>query len=293
MYTFHSFYKFSIVLIIFAITLTSKGQENDTLNYIFLGHIKKEVNGINDIDVRVYGIDFSFFDRIWLGGDITNESNQDYSTLQYIDSIFDVSNPSNHWAFGNHDLRNYNTDWLKEITNKDTYYAYFENGITTMVINYSIPPTDCESLNEQFEMIQNVCDTIEASSHLILISHNCVWQNVPGLPTPGVYAHANLRYWLSNCVDKPADYLSTIYPMLLQVKDKNIEVINILGDTGDYNKGSTMMSSDGIYFIASGIKASTQELRGPDKVLIFNHHPESNYLDWQFHNLDSLYESFQ
>lgn len=287
------FFKLFILSFIGIMTISGSAQESDTLNYLFLGHIKKKTNGKNDIDPRVKGLDLSSYDRLWLGGDVTDESNQDYSTLMYIDSIFDVSNPSNHWAFGNHDLRNYNTDWLREITNKDSYYTYFENGITTMVINYAIPPTDCESLNDQFKMIQAVCDSIQESSHLIIISHNCVWGNVPELPPPGLYAHANLKYWLSNCYDKPADYLSSIYPLLLQVKDKYIEVINILGDTGAYSKGRSMMSLDGIHFIASGIKASTQELRGPDKVLIFNHHPESSYLNWQFHNLDSLYQSFQ
>ena len=54
-----------------------------------------------------------------------------------------------------------------------------------------------------------------------------------------------------------------------------------------------MVSNDGIYFIASGIAPATQDENGPDKVLILNHQPESNYLEWEFHNLDSLYESFQ
>jgi hypothetical protein len=285
--------KYTLILFLFTQSAIGMSQENDTLKYIFLGHIKKKINGLDRVDPRIAGLDLTFYDRIWLGGDITDESNLNYETLIYIDSLFDVSNPTNIWAFGNHDQRNYNTDWLREITNKESYYAYFENGITTLVVNYSIPPTDCESLNEQFEMIQQVCDTIQESSHLILVSHNCVWQDVPGLPSPGQYAHANLKYWQSNCIDKPADYMSAIYPMLLQVKDRNIEVINVLGDSGAYSKGKSMVSDQGIYFIASGIAEATQELRGPDKVLIFYHHPESNYLDWQFHNLDSLYQSFQ
>lgn len=281
------------ILFVTSIALSSSAQESDTLNYLFLGHIKKKTNGVDDIDPRIKGLDLNTYDRVWLGGDVTDESNLEYTTLQYIDSIFDVSNPANAWAFGNHDQRNYNTDWLREITNKNTYYTHYENGITTIVVNYSIPPSDCESLNDQYQMIKNVCDSIEESSHLIIISHNCVWHAVPGLPSPGEYAHANLKYWISNCFDKPANFSETIYPLLIQVKNKNIEVINVLGDTGNLNKGESMISDQGIYFIASGINASTQVLRGPDKVLIFDHHPESEYLDWNFHNLDSLYTSFQ
>lgn len=269
------------------------GQENDTLNYLFLGHIKKNINGELKVDPRVEGIDMSTYERVWLGGDITGESNLDYKTLEYIDSLFDVSNPSNHWAYGNHDLRNYNDEWLREITGKNTYYAYYENGITTMVLNYAITPTDCEMLNDQFEMIAKVCDTISESSHLIILSHHCTWLNVPGIPSPGQYAHSNFKKWIANCDDKPGEFVSTIYPLLIEVKAKGIEVINILGDSGAYNKGQSMISSDGIHFIASGIDPNTQDLYGPDKVLILNHHPESSYLDWQFHNLDSLYNSFQ
>ena len=264
----------------------------DTLKYIFLGHTKKRVNDQVKVDPRIENLDYSYFDRVWLGGDVTDESNLDYETLEYIDSLFDVSNPSNHWAFGNHDMRNYNDEWLMEITGKKTYYAHFENGITTMVLNYGITPSDCEKLNEQYKMIQNVCDTISKSSHLILLSHYCPWKNVPGLPDPHSYANANFKSWIANCYDKPALFPNTIYPLLLKVKNKGITVINILGDTGSNYKGKSMVSSDGIYFIASGIKENTQEKRGPDKVLMIKHVPSTKYLDWEFLNLDSLYNSF-
>jgi hypothetical protein len=268
-------------------------QENDTLSYIFLGHIKLKQNGQDKVDPRIEGIDFSDFDRIWLGGDVTDESNLNYETLNYIDSLFDVSKPSNIWVYGNHDLRNFNEDWLREITGKKTYYAYSENGITTIALNLAINPSDCEKLNDQFEMIKNVCDTIQESSHLIVICHNSVWKDVPGLLPPYVYSQSNLKYWLANCYDKPADFTSIIYPLLLEVKSRGITVLNILGDSGSFNKGVTMLSSDGIFFIASGISSSTQEEYGPDKVLIIKHHPESEFLNWQFHNLDSLYQSYQ
>ena len=103
----------------------SSAQENDTLHYLFLGHPKLSQAGVLDIDPRVKGIEMEYYDRVWLGGDITGESNLNYSTLEYIDSLFDVSNPSNHWAFGNHDQRNYNTEWLREITQKNTFHTHF------------------------------------------------------------------------------------------------------------------------------------------------------------------------
>jgi hypothetical protein len=284
-------YLFLITLLGVFISGTLKSQ--DTLHYIFLGHIKKPIAGIYIVDERIEGLDYNVYDRIWLGGDITGESSLNFETLEYLDNLFDLSNPSNHWAFGNHDLRNFNDEWLLQITGRKTYYTYYENGITTIVLNLAIGPDDCEKLDEQFRMIENVVDTIEESSHLILISHHNVWRNVPGLPPPGGYSHSNQITWIANCYDQDASFVDAVYPLLLQIKEKNITVINILGDAGSSDKGISMVSNDGIYFIASGINPLTQEDRGPDKVLIFDHIPETSELNWRFHKLDSLYNSFQ
>lgn len=265
----------------------------DTLHYIFLGHIKNPNFEGHVVDDRVAGLDYSTYDRVWLGGDITSESSLNYTTLEYIDNIFDVSNPSNAWAFGNHDLRSFNDEWLQRITGRKTYYAYFKNGITTIVLNLFIGPDDCEKLDEQFDIINNVVDTIQESTHLILLSHQNVWNNVPGLPAPNKYSHSDQIFWIANCYDHPASFVELIYPLLLDVKNKGITVINILGDTGSGSKGESMVSDDGIYFIASGIDILTEDEKGPDKVLILNHIPQIEELSWQFHNLDSLFLTFQ
>lgn len=282
-----------LCIIVIAIIYSGSVKSQDTLHYIFLGHIKKPIGGLYAVDDRVAGLDYDYFDRIWLGGDITGESSLDFETLEYIDGLFDVSNPSNHWAFGNHDLRNFNLEWIEEITNRKTYYAYFENGITTVVLNLAIAPDDCERLNEQYQIIQKVCDTIEDSKYLIFLMHHGIWQDVPGLPGIGTYSHSNQKAWIANCFDQNASFYELVYPLQLSVKNRGIVVINILGDSGSYNKGISMTSDDGIFFIASGIDPLTQETRGPDKVLIFDHVLNSNSLNWQFHNLDSLFESFQ
>ncbi len=282
----------SIVLLLLGFLLFNSfklhSQSNDTLRYIFLGHIKEKRNGLDRVDQRLEQLDLSVYDRIWLGGDVTDESNSRYSTLKYIDSLFDVSNPLNHWAFGNHDLRNFNVEWLEEITNKPTYYHHSSNGIVTIVLNYSYTPSDCENLNKQFDLIKNVCDTISQSSHLIILSHYCPWNGAPGIPLPSAYAHSDIKAWIANCNDKPATFVDVIYPLLVNVKNKGVEVINILGDTGSSNKGQSMISSDGIYFIASGINKKSQDRSGPDKVLIFKHHVPTRSLEWDFHILDSL-----
>ena len=281
------------ITLIFLLTLVfniSQAQQYDTLHYIFLGHIKVPEN---KVDYRVEELDYNYFSRIWLGGDILSETTLEYQYLEYIDGIFDVSNPSNCWAFGNHDLRNFNDLWLREITGRKTYFAHFEDGITTLVLNLAIAPDDCEKLDDQYKMIKNVLDTIQESDYLIVISHHCVWEGVPGLPPPGTYSHSNQVAWIANCFDNPASFVDLIYPGMIEVKNRGITVINIMGDTGSSNKGESMVSDDGIFFIASGINPNTEEEVGKDKVLIFDHIPETGWLTWKFHELDSLYLSFQ
>ncbi len=260
----------------------------DTVQYIFLGHIKENRNGEDRVDSRIESLDFSKYQRIWLGGDVTDESNRRFSTLEYIDNLFDVSNPLNHWAFGNHDLRNFNVEWLRKITKKPTFYHHSSDGIVTLVLNLGLNPSNCENLNKQFNLIKSVCDTISKSSHLILLSHYCPWSGIPGLPPPSSYAHSDIKAWIANCSDKPATFKDLIYPLLVKVKNNGVQVINIMGDAGSGNKGRTMKSSDNIYFISSGIDKKTQITNGPDKVLIFKHHVQSRFLDWDFYILDSL-----
>lgn len=288
----HIFY---IAIFIFFDTLSFNAQiENDTLHYIFLGHIQRYFPEATEaVDLRIEGIDYSTFDRVWLGGDIAQGTGFDYEILEYVDNLFDVSNQSNAWAFGNHDLRNFNEEWLHQITGRKTYYAHSENGITTIVLNLAIGPDDCEKLNDQFELIENVVDTIQESTHLILLSHHNIWIDVPGLPSPEKYSHSNQIFWIANCYDRPATYIDVIYPLLLRAKDKGITVINILGDTGHGDKGRNMVSSDGVYYIASGIDQRSENTVGPDRVLILDHIPQTAELTWKFHDLDSLYESFQ
>ena len=235
-------------------------------------------------------MDLSRFDRIWLGGDICSEASLEYSTLAYIDNLFNVGKPGNHWALGNHDTRNGNLEWIKEFTRRPTYYAHNENGITTIVIDGTITPLDCENLNKQYKMIENVCDTI-TTGYLLFLVHHGIYTDVPGIPNPNIYGHTHLKSWIANCYDDSAAYMDAIYPMLINVENKGVEVLHIMGDVGDnYFYG---ISDDGIEYFGSGINNSSNMLMGipitsPDFVLVFKHVISTNNLSWEFVELNSL-----
>ena len=237
-------------------------------------------------------MDFSKFDRIWLGGDICSETSLRKSTIRYLDDLFDLSKLGNHVAVGNHDIRNGNLEWFEEYTERPDYYTHFQDGITTIILNTNWNPSDCEQLDRQYKMIEQVCDTIADSKYLIFLQHHNLWSKVPGLPDSETYSHAALPYWNTNCSSVDAYFENTIYELQKKVQKRGIQVINVMGDSG-WGKVGSNKSDDDIYFLASGISEThkyPEKTYFKDRVLVFKHIVAKNELKWEFQLLDSLYE---
>ena len=272
-------------------TATS-AQTNDTLTYAFFGHIYQWGTEGNYVDSRIEQLNLNQFDRIWLGGDICSEASLKYSTISYINDLFDLGKPGNHWSLGNHDTRNGNIEWITEFTKRPTYYAHSENNITTIVLDGNISPLDCENLNKQFEIIKTVCDTIN-NGRLIFLVHHGIYQNVPNVANPQTYGHSNLKNWISSCSSDTNTYLKTIYPMLVKVENRGVDVLHIMGDVGVNAKSYYGVSDDGVEYFGSGINNSMNVLLGTpivaaDLILIFTHKLSTDTLTWEFVELNSL-----
>jgi hypothetical protein len=280
------------VLLTLSSVKASTAQDSDTLQYLFLGHTYKWGSGGTEVDQRLQDADLSRFDRIWLGGDVCSESTLEYQTLLHIDNLFDIGAPGNHWALGNHDTRTGNIQWITELTGRPRFYAYYQQGITTLVLDGTMSPLDCEGLDAQYRMIQSVCDTI-SSGHLIFLVHHGIYKSVPGVLDPNVYGHSGLKNWLANCYEDDADYLNSIYPMLVNLEENGIEVYHVMGDVGAGFKKYHGTSDEGIDFLGSGINNSYNifyniPITEFDEVLIFYHIPETNQLWWEFVLLNDL-----
>lgn len=280
---------FILLLIVFFKPVSA---QNDTLEYMFLGHTYQYHTPGNRVDYRIESMDLSTYEGIWLGGDVCSESLLEYSTLAYIDSIFDLNKPATHWTMGNHDARNGNWIWLEELTGKKTYNTNHHRGITYIVLNTNITPYDCEQLDDQYRMIIGVCDTINKSSHLVVLVHQGIWDGVPGIPPPGAYAQSNLKYYNFNCYSNESSFVNEIYPRLIEVKERGVEVICILGDMGA--KKLDEICDNGIHFLGAGLSKSVfkdpeeRKKSNPDYAIIFKHLPKEKSLTWEFHNFDIL-----
>lgn len=271
-----------IILLFVLIATITEAQEQ--LKFLFIGHLSQFDSYGMKVDERVEQLNLSPYTGIWLGGDVCGEAMLNYYTIQYIDSLFNLGNPETHWALGNHDARNGNWEWYEEFTGRETYYAYSSYGITRIILNTNLVPTNCNLINDQFEIISSVCDTIQQSKYLILLMHHGLWRGVPDLPPPSTYAHSDLRYWNANCDSVNTNFAEVVYPKLVEVQQRGIEVICILGDMGVGPKKFQMDSDDGVHFLGCGLYYNDVE----DMVLILNYNTESQELDYDFHNLDSL-----
>ncbi|MBC8321172.1 MAG: metallophosphoesterase [Bacteroidetes bacterium] len=274
-------------LALFFVLITSVAYPQNQVDFLFVGHCYQIGSGGTRVDYRLEQLDLSVYEGVWLGGDVCSEAMLNYSTIQYIDSLVDLGNYETHWALGNHDARNGNWEWYNEFTGRDTYYAYNNYGITRIVLNTNLVPTNCEMMNDQFEMISYVCDTIQQSKYLILLMHHGLWRDVPELPPPSSYAHSDLRFWNANCDSVNTNFVDVVYPKLVEVKQRGIEVICIMGDMGAGTKKFQMDSDDGVHFLGCGLNNNDSN----DVVLIFHHITATQQLEYDFHNLDSLYNA--
>jgi hypothetical protein len=277
-----------LFIIIISLFQNAHAADGDTLSYVFLGHTYYWGFPYR-VDPRLEKMDMSKYDRIWLGGDICSEASLKYSTFEYLDSLFDLDKPENHWALGNHDTRNRNYEWNEEFTKRPPYYSYSKDGITTIVMNGNISPLDCENLDKQFQIIKNVCDTM-TTGNLIFLIHHGITSGVPGIASPSNYGHSNLNPWIANCYSDSASYIDAIYPMLVALKKKGVNVIHIMGDVGANKKSYHAISDDGIEYFGSGINNSKNILKNTpiidkDLILVFKHVIATNKLTWEFKEL--------
>jgi predicted phosphodiesterase len=253
--------------------------------YLFLGHIydKKPI-----IDKRISKKMLDRFDQVWLGGDLTDDSSVDWK-LEYLDSIFNIKSNTTHWAFGNHDIRS-GRELVLNFVGKPSHYAVYINGLTLIVFDSNYNDSgECDSVNVQTEFIKMVCDTIKYSSHLVLMSHHVPWGKIEDIDALS-FANTSIENRIFQC-DTAGYFHNIIYPELVKVKNRNIQVVSLAGDLGQKQSTFEYKTKEGVNFLGNG-SLSTNEYNKifkkdteNDSVLIFFHNPKKKELIWKFANV--------
>ena len=265
--------------------------------YVFLGHIYKKSNRI---DPRLEGINYEAYKGVWLGGDLCSETTQERATIDYLDDIFDLGKETTHWAVGNHDVRNGNLDWITTATGRNLFHANTKDGITVATFDTNVGHVNgrdatCEDRIEQADFLLNLIDTLQASSHLVLLTHWVVWGQVePNIPCAEL-ANNCINGFQFLCGGGASRFPPFLYDKLVALEDRGVEVMVISGDGGVYTKQFHHQTQTGIDFFISGIFSTLDRDNppnvpnvnlNPDSILIFNHLVEERQLEWKFVELD-------
>lgn len=273
-------------------------------NYLFIGHGYQWYTK-NRVDRRIELLDRSCYDQIWLGGDITSETTRDRSTLEYLDSLFDLGSEHTHWAVGNHDTRNGNVELISEFTGRPTHYMHYQNGITTVVLNTTLDETPgdsaalCAERQQQYELLINVLDTIQKSSHLVVLAHHVVWHDVH--QWSWIFANRIKKDWRATC-DPKATFFHSFWDKITDLPVyRDIRVWLVAGDAGFWGRKDNdryrqhALYRDGVWMLACGINNSkyvrnpdSLALQNKDHVMVARHWPAQDSLGFEFLDLDSL-----
>ncbi len=261
-----------------------KEKEGTVDNYLITGHTYSWMRRFK-VDERIEkAAKHGYFEGFFLGGDILSETLLNEKNINYVSETFNITSRKTHIAMGNHDARNGNIQYFNKKRNREnTYYVDHHKGLTVLVLDTTLEPLDCHNLNRQYKMLEEVCDTVSPKSNLILLMHDAIWENIPGLPHPKKYANGTQTHWNTNCNSSTNYFHNTIYKELIKVKEKGTRVLCIMGDTG-WNKGGHFYSKDSIEFIASGINNTYYMKNKPerlskikkDRVYILNHTIKDN-----------------
>lgn len=249
-----------------------------TKQYLHIAHTRTATNPA--MDSTIEQLDYSSYDMLWLGGDMTYLSSMDDSTMQHIDNILNVGSPNTFWALGNHDYSDLNR--VEQFTKRPSFYTHHRDGLTIVVLDTQDSLSNI--INEQAAMLHQVLDTLEQSSHLIILHHKLIWMygdsvlaaQVPSISNAGI---GDCSY----CIN-PNNFYPDFYNKLVNIQQKGIQVLCIGGDIGFHSSTFEHKTSDGIYFLASGINADQPDNKG----LLFMHDIANKKLAWSFKPLENL-----
>jgi hypothetical protein len=244
----------------------------EIVEYLHLGHTRTNTNP--NMDSIVENIDYTKYEMLWLGGDLTYLTSQDDETMNHVDSIFNLADPNTLWALGNHDYSD--LERIQSYTNRLPYYSYHKNGITFIVVDTQDSSSSIGGNQRTF--FENIIDTMQESSHLVILHHKLIWMyDEPSLESQ-LSTIPNGGYGSCSYCINPNNFNSEIYPNLIKLKKRRIETICIGGDIGVKVKEFEYVTDDGIYFLASGIKAGDENNKG----LVFTHDITNETLLWEF-----------
>jgi hypothetical protein len=252
-------------------------QSDSLLKFIFIPHPRSEDRENLSVNPDIAKIDFSMYDVLMLGGDLTFDTDNSSATLAHCDSVFDLGNPNTLWSLGNHDVQSGHRQLIKDFTGRDSYYSYTRDGITFLVLDTELDANGSSSTfitGAQLQMVQNVCDSIMDSRYLILLHHRLMWM----INNDDFKDRLTDSIALSSRLLDTTNFYSDIYPLLQNVKNKGIQVLVFGGDRSDFNVEYN--PEDSITFYAAALSVDVPD--SLKNVIVLNYNLYNKLINIEF-----------
>jgi hypothetical protein len=246
----------------------------NTRSYLHLSHPRTATNG--SIASRLDEVDYEPFDMLWLGGDLQYGTSQDDATMDYVDALFDLGSPQTLLALGNHEYAS--LPRISAYTDRPAFFTHHENGITFVVLDTQDSLSNI--VGAQREMLDLVLDTLEHSTHLVILHHKLIWMPdnpnleplIPDISNIGIADDFNSL--------NRNNFYPDFFPRLAEIQLRGIPVLCVGGDMGNHAKHFAYRTSEGIHFLGSGI--SYQATEQENQVIVFTHDLNRKALTWKF-----------
>lgn len=278
-------YLLKFIPVLFLVLLNSCKKDSPTIpanepkKILSLGHTRTGADF--EIDEEVAQIDFNQFELLLLGGDLSVESSQDSAVLNWLDQVYDIGNQNTLWALGNHDYAN--PALIPDFTNRPLFYSHSWKNITFIVLDTQ--ESSSNMTTPQVQLINSVIDTLSETKYLVLLHHKLMWMSGHPELESQIGEVANGQAGSCGYCTNPNNFYEAVYPKLLEAKENGIEVICLGGDIGFQVKSFEYLTSDGIWFLASGINT----FEAGSEALVFEHDEMTAALTWRFKVLSELF----
>lgn len=289
--------------VVIAVLAFACSEQPKTEHILYIGHAY-DWHYTDRLDRRLEKLDFKQYDQIWLGGDVCARTSENPATMAYLDSLLDFSKV--HWSLGNHEHDYGDVTNITAYLQRPTFYTHWQNGLCLLVLNTNLfwpypgvpPQENCEQKAAQLALIQKVCDTLQAASHLVVLHHHALFTEKM-LDDKGdtirVF-NVNPIPFMASC-DSSLTVTDFLYPQLVALQKKGIHVLLIGGDFGMRSKQFEYTSAEGITFLGSGVNNTVSREYapeyvtdfGPDYFLELYYQPLEKQLHWNFIPLGEVF----
>jgi hypothetical protein len=269
-----------LFLILTGSSFLISAQSGSLVKSIFIPHPRSEDKVHQSVLPGIEQIDFSKYEMILLGGDLTYYTSIDPTSMDYCDSLFDLGSPNTLWTMGNHDLNNRSR--IEKYTGKPSFYSYSNNNTTFLVLDTELDANGFVSSHisgDQLAMIQHVCDTIVHSDYLILLHHRLLWMIGDEYFSQKIDSVGESTRQLDT-----SNFNTVVFPLLQQAKSRGVQVICLGGDKSKIN--IEYSPEDSITFISSTMAPEFTDAE--NDVVILSCNTQNRQLSREFVPLDKV-----